>query len=342
MATTAAPPPAVPPYKDCHTGFLICGAVQIILGIMAAGAVPMMLLSSLLMRRASPGAAMPLRTMLPVSLMYVGIAAMLIILGIGSVQCRRWARALTLVVSWLWLVMGVVGVLATLVFVPRIMRGAMSSVPKQPNAPDMTIVMSIVATFIIVFVALLYVVVPLVFVLFYGSRNARETANHRDPVERWTDRCPLPVLAASLLMLMGAVSYLSMLLSHPLIAFFGDYIIGIPGRIACLLLAFAWTMLAIRLYRLKPSAWWLAFAAHTLMSGSGVVTFFRLGMAPVFQQMQAPPQQMDMMRRMGFLNTNAPGYFGIISGVLFLAYFLWIKRFFKEPEAVVAPPAVVS
>ncbi len=339
---TAVLPPAVPPYQDRHTGFLICGAVQIILGIMTAGAVPMMLLSSLLVRRANPAVAMPLRNMLPVSLMYIGIAAVLIVLGIGSVQCRRWARALTLVVSWLWLVIGTIGVLATLVFVPRIMRGAMSSVPKQPGGPDTTIVMAIVATFIIVFVAILYVVVPLVFVLFYGSRNARETANQRDPVERWTDRCPLPVLAASLLMLMGAVSYLSMVLTRPLIAFFGDYITGVPGIIACLLLAFAWTVLAFRLYRLKLRAWWITFAAHTLMSISGVVTLFRLGLTPVYQQMQAPPQQMEMIRRMGFLNTNAPGYFGIVSGALFLAYFLWIKRFFKEPEAVVAPPAMVS
>jgi uncharacterized membrane protein len=342
MAITSVPPLEPTSYQDRHTGFLICGAVQIILGIMAAGAAPMVLLSSVLARRVNPGAAMPLRSMIPASLMYLAAAAVLITLGIGSVQVKRWGRALTLVVSWLWLVIGTIGVLATLVLIPRSLRGALSSIPNQPGGPDTTIIMSVVATIMIAFVAILYVVVPLVFVLFYGSRNARETANHRDPVERWTDRCPGPVLAACAMMLLGGVSYAAMVISYPLVPFFGGYVTGIPGIAACLLLAFAWIVLAFRLYSLKPRAWWVAFLAHTLMSVSGMVTFFRLGMGPIYQHLQTPPQQMEMMRRMGFMNTSALGYFGIVSGVLFLAYFLWIKRFFKSAEEPVATPAALT
>jgi hypothetical protein len=341
MTTPAVLPTELSSYKDRHTGFLICGAVQIILGIMAAGAAPLMLLSVALARRADPAGHMPLRNMIPVSLIYVGLAVVLIVLGVGSLQCKRWARALTLVASWLWLVMGTIGVLATLVIIPRLLRGAMASVPRQPDAPDTALIMSVVATFIIVFVAILYVVVPLAFVLFYGSRNARETVNHRDPVERWTDRCPLPVLAASALLLMGAVSYAGMVFSRPLIPFFGSYVTGVAGMAACLLLAFAWIVLAIRLYSLSLRAWWLAFVAHTLMSVSGAVTLLRLGLGPIYQQMQTPPQHMEMMRRLGLLG-SAPGYFGIVSGVLFLAYFLWIKRFFKSAEEPVATPAALT
>jgi hypothetical protein len=342
MTTPAIPLPELPAYKDRQTGFLICGAVQIILGIMAAGAAPMMLLSSVLARRVNPGAAMPLRSMIPASLMYLVAAAVLITLGIGAVQCKRWARALSLVVGWLWLVMGTVGVLATLIFVPRILRGTLSSIPREPGGPDPTIIMAIVATFAIVFVAVLYVVVPLVFVLFYGSRNARETAKHRDPVERWTDRCPLPVLGASAMLLMGGASYGAMVLTRAMVPFFGSYVTGVPGIAAGLLLAFAWIVLAVRLYSLRVRAWWLAFLAHALMSVSGAITFFRLGMGPVYAQMQTPPQQMEMMRRMGVLNTSAPGYFGIVSGVVFLAYFLWIRRFFKPPQEPMATPAALT
>jgi len=342
MATPPVPQSEQTSYQDRHTGFLICGAVQIILGILVAGMAPMMLLSSLLTRRTNPGMAMPLRNLIPVSLIYVGLAVVLIVLGIGSVQVRRWARALTLVVSWLWLVMGIGAVIATLVFVPRAMSGILSSIPKQSGGPDMTIIMAVAVTVGIVFVAVLYVVVPLVFVLFYGSRNARETANHRDPVGRWTDRCPLPVLAASGMMLLGGLSYAAMVIAHPLIPFFGAYVTGPPGIVACVLLAFAWIVLAVRLYSLRPRTWWIAFLAHTLMSVSGMVTFFRLGMGPIYQQMQTPPQQMEMMRRMGFLSSSAPGYFGIISGVLVLAYFLWIKRFFQPPQQPMATPAALT
>jgi len=49
---------------------------------------------------------------------YVFAAAILVTLGSGSVRAKRWARALTLVISWYWMIMGfLVTVLLTAIIV---------------------------------------------------------------------------------------------------------------------------------------------------------------------------------------------------------------------------------
>src|SRR4029079_15914317 len=45
----------------------------------------------------------------------------------------------------------------------------------------------------------IYIVIPGIAVLFYRSPHVKHTCDVRDPVARWTDRCPLPVLALCLL-----------------------------------------------------------------------------------------------------------------------------------------------
>jgi hypothetical protein len=51
-----------------------------------------------------------LRIVLPSILMYGALGVLLVTLGIGSIKGRRWARAVTLVLSWAGLVMGVLSI----------------------------------------------------------------------------------------------------------------------------------------------------------------------------------------------------------------------------------------
>ena len=87
---------AVPPagFKDRRTGLMVFGILVIVLGCFVALMVPFMLLGQLMAGRVPGGEAMPLRFLMPVLVMYLGLAVAFIWLGIGSVQCRRWARAI--------------------------------------------------------------------------------------------------------------------------------------------------------------------------------------------------------------------------------------------------------
>src|SRR5258708_33744181 len=90
----------------------------------------------------------------------------------------------------------------------------------------------VVAMFVI------YVVIPGAMVLFSRSTHVKLPCEARDPVPRWTDRCPLPVLAVVLIQAFGAVGMLLMLpvygRAFPL---FGLIITGLPA--VAMSLAFA-------------------------------------------------------------------------------------------------------
>ena len=50
----------------------------------------------------------------------------------------------------------------------------------------------------LLFLGVFFVILPAVWIFFYKSRQVKATCEARDPVARWTDACPLPVLALCL------------------------------------------------------------------------------------------------------------------------------------------------
>ena len=105
MPDIAAVPP-LPEFEDRRTGLMVFGIIVIVLGCLIALMLPLMLVGQLMAGHVPGAAPLPLRLMLPAVFMYLGLAVLFIWLGIGSVLCRRWARALLLVFAWLWLLGG--------------------------------------------------------------------------------------------------------------------------------------------------------------------------------------------------------------------------------------------
>ena len=74
------------------------------------------------------------------------------------------------------------------------------------NAPQVTIAPPVItpamitAMLVIGFAvtAVFMLLLPAAFLVFYQRASVRATCQRRDPQARWTDRCPLPVLAVSL------------------------------------------------------------------------------------------------------------------------------------------------
>ena len=100
-AAATAPVPAAPEaplYRDRGTGLVLFGVVQIIMGLFALLMVPLIMLTAF-MSRLAPGGSMRPGQYVSTVATYALLSAALITLGVGSVQMRRWARALTLVVS---------------------------------------------------------------------------------------------------------------------------------------------------------------------------------------------------------------------------------------------------
>jgi hypothetical protein len=231
---------AVSAYRDRSAGLVVFGIVQILLGLGTA----VLALAVSASRAPEPELAS--------NIVLFGVATLYFFsVGIGSIRARRWARALSVAVTGIWLALGTVATLVAAAVAPH-------------SSPLLRY-------------AVIGIAIPLALHLFYRAHDVGATCDVRDPEIRWTDRVPLSVLAVVLVMAFSSVTLLANLgnASTQLPA----ALRGAPAGIGVFALAVLFAYLAFQLYRLKQSAWWTTVmlqvlgavaAIGSLTSGSGM------------------------------------------------------------------------
>jgi hypothetical protein len=317
-----------PDFRDRKTGLVVFGILEIILGGLCALIMLIMIffmIGSPILKKSS-AAPMSSGMIIPVVLFYAMLAVWFIWMGIGSIKARRWARALLLVSSWIWLIGGIGGLIFMLVFMPD--RYSQMAQSEQIHK-EITVIIKYV---MFGFMAVVYVIIPGGMVLFYRSRNVKATCEFRDPQIRWTDKCPLPVLAVSLMYGLWAGSMLNKGFYGWAIPFFGCILSGMAGAgvafIGMLLLGYiAWGT-----YKLNIKAWWCAVLVTIAWSISMGITFLRVNLFDFYKKMNFSDQQLEIMKQY-----ITPHYFtmALFSGVCvvgFLGYLLYTRRYFVAPS----------
>jgi hypothetical protein len=229
-----------PAYKDRSTGLIIFGILTLLLGCLAGLFVPLMLFGQLMAAKAPDAPPVNHAAILPAIVIYGGLAVTLVWLGIGSITARRWARALLLIFSWSWLIMGIF----MTAIMPFIMGNAFAKLPPnaktgQPAMPPAAITGMLIGMTLFFFV--FFALVPAWWTFFYNSRHVKATCDARDPVTRWTDACPLPVLGFCLWTWFAVPMMLVMpLTGHAVMPCFGMFASGLPGALVCLMVAAVW------------------------------------------------------------------------------------------------------
>ena len=317
------PPPVEPSYKDRRTGLIVFGIFAILIGGICALLVPVVVFGQMM-------AARKLGTDFDGSAAFVGatvygvMAVVLIWLGIGSVLARRWARALLLCLAWIGLIIGVIAMPAVVV--------TMSSIGDIMRAQGQTVPPAMLA--IIKFIALatafvIYIAIPGIAVLFYRSPHVRRTCEVRDPVERWTDRCPLPVLALCLLKGFGAVMLLVILpiygQAFPLAGF---VVQGWPARLLWLAMIAFMIYAARGFYRLDLRVWWIYTVVALLLWTSSLVTLQRVGLVDFYRQMGLPERQLEVMANNPLLRNGSILWLSLASMLAVLGYLIYVRRYF--------------
>jgi hypothetical protein len=316
-------------FKDCKTRLVVFGILQIMLGSLFALAVPMIILGMIAVAVSQEGRPQqaPWPTMTPAILFYALLAAWFIVMGIGSIRARRWARALVLTSSWLWLACGVVGFAFILWLVP-VIYDQMAQSGEIPAAAIIIMKYAMMA-----FAAVFYVVIPGLLVLFYSGRNVKATCECRDTRARWTDQCPLPVLGVSMVCVFWTVSVLSMGLYGWVFPFFGTILCGIPGAVVIGILALLFAYAAWGMYRLDIKAWWCVLLTHVGWLLSSVITFSRVSMQTFYEKMNLPRQTMEQMERFIALGEKLMVVPMMLWIVVVVVYLLCIRKYFTPPSA---------
>lgn len=337
-ALAASEPPG---YRDRSTGISIFGVVQVILGCLAALMVPFAALGAFMSRLAPGAPAVRPAQFISGIATYAFVALVLVTLGIGSLQKKRWARALTLVTSWYWMIIGVLITILLTAVLPVMMRDALRAQQTASGASTdiSTGVMAVMVTFMIVFCAVFLVIVPVAFVVFFSRKDVAETFRRRDPVERWTDRTPLPVLGACVVFLVGAVYLFLVGVTTPLFPFFGRYLTGLPA-VGCFLgFAILDTYLAIAIFRLQVAGWWIAVLAAPVRLLSMAFTYGRADLMEAYSRLGWSDAQINMLRASPIFRSHVILWWSLISLFVFFGYMLWLKRYFKRPARIQQSPS---
>ena len=324
--------PALPPdpFKNRSVGLAVFGVAQILMGLFFLLMIPMVLLAMWVAPQ--EGAAADVQTMMLAVGQYIVFAVIGIWLGIGSILARRWARALTLVLAWIVLITGIFA----MVFVSLFMGDMFQKMAEAGKIPAEAV--PVVQLVMGGMLGCIYIVIPAAFILFYQSKHVRATCEFKDPRLRWTDACPLPVLALCLMFGFGAFcSVLCIPFYGAVIPWFGKLLDGPAGMALMLGNALLLAFLAWGLYKLKKWAWLGTIVALVVLSVSSLVTFSRVGLREMYEKMHFSEQQLQTIEDTGILDATAMPWMMGISMVVYLAYVLYVGRYFfssQTPKSV--------
>ena len=311
--------PSTVGYKNRSTGLIVFGILTILLGCVCALLIPLMIFSQVMAAKTT--GALPISAILPGIFLYGILAVALVWLGIGSIKARRWARALLLIFSWNWLITGIVMTVAMVFVFSRILLTDSTGTTRR----------AIVPLFMMAVVAIILVVLPSIWTFFYGSRHVKATCEARDPMMRWTDACPLPVLTCSLwLIFCVPMMLITPLTGHAVMPFFGTFLAGIPGAMlylagAAVLIYGAWA-----LYKLNRAGWWLIFIVLCAFFVSNILTYARHDVTELYRLMGYPEAQIKLIQNSGFFTGYRMMWVSLFSTLPLMGYLIFIERFFRR------------
>lgn len=316
----------VPDFKDRKGWLVFFGILQIILGgccfLVTLSMVLGMIVAGSIDNNASP--PMTLSTMIPLILVYVALDVWFIWMGIGSIKAKRWARALILTTSWIWLLTGITGIIFMIFFMPD-----MSTVMGEPGQVSRNVAF-VAKIFLYTFYIIFVFIIPLVLVLFYGSKSVKQTCEFRDTTIRWTDKCPLPVLGLSLVFVFFALfTLLSHFFGSP-IPFFGIILTGTLRTIILLVGTILLLFLAWGFYNLNIKAFWTSVVVCILGAISGVVTSFTISPSDFYKHMDFPPQTMEILNASPMPTKLNMGFYTILWFVVIVGYLFYTKKYFSN------------
>jgi hypothetical protein len=335
--------PAITGFKDRSGMLLVVGILFIVAGGLCGCLTATMPLAVLAPR--PPGQPQPRVTdMLTGLLVYAGLCAALLTLGIGCVRKRRWVRPLIIVLGWIGLAGGVIGMITWGFALPQMGNAMRAAAAAQagargggggaaPPAAFFTVMIGIMT----VFFAFIYVIVPAALLWLFRSGDVQRTLEHYDPQPRWTDAVPVPVLGLCALLALGGLWALASAMQGWFLAF-GVIMSGAAARVAALLVAAAFATAALFAFRLRPAGWWMALALFVLLPLAWITTLLRHDLTSVYRAMGRSDAELQVLANVQVMNgplmSLSIGAFA--AGTI--AFTLSTRKYFVPRDLPPAPP----
>jgi hypothetical protein len=319
------------PEAPDRQALLVAGGVLEIL----AGAACLLLLSFTALGVAMAwrhGGASQLRASIPGLVAYVAVATILIWTGIGSMLARRWAYAVTVAGSVVWLVRGLGGLAVATATVPYMLKAWPETGGGAPAWAATVAAVSMVGT-----AAVGGVFAPAVLLVLYTRRGVRATCEARDRVPRWTDRCPLAVLILAAALVTEAATDVAAATAGGSNVLFGRVLTGSWATTVALLTAGAAALIALDVSWLRRWAWWASLVYLAACAVSACLGIF-VDPRRVYEGMAyAEAWTASWGTFTGFMY-RAQMTAAAVNAVAWLAYAVYLRRDFRADRAAAAEP----
>ncbi len=314
-------------HKDRSLGLVVFGVIEILIGGLTALLIPLVLAVTLFAPLAvGEGTSASFRSVVPSLVLYGLMAASFIWIGIGSVRARKWARAVMLSLSWLWLITGIVAMVLFWWILPRYWHFA-----GMGGLPDDTMTMVMLTTSL--FLGFIYILLPLAFVLFYRSPHVIATCEARDRTGSWVDDCPSQVVSLVLVYAVGAVSCLLAPAYHFVFPLFGVVIDGWVGAPVWLAVLAVLIYLVVATPRRDKRSWTVAMWASVVGATSSTLSAALVPYSLWLDRMALPVDQREMMAAFGEPTAATMVALSLVSWGTWIGFLLSVRRFFGPAKA---------
>jgi hypothetical protein len=252
---------------------------------------------------------------------YILAAAVFIILGIGSIKATRWARTLSLLLSWITFIVGILMFLFFIIWGNDIFNQTLA---QNPSA------VSIAKIFMYAFIMMFFVILPGIFILFYQSEDVIRTVHSYDQKERWTDKCPLPLLAVSFMFLYTSITPFFYIAYGFVAPFFGIFLTGLPAAVLLFANSALCVYLAIGFYLAKKEAWYYGLYLYAFWTVSVFITLLFNDFLDMYRYMNIPQASLAILNNIGIFSSGNMFIIFISFLIPYLAFYLYIRRYFQN------------
>jgi len=311
------------PEKDCTAGLVVFGTMEILLGLFCF-ALAMLLL--IVVSANGLHGIRPIHYWMSMGFLFY-LTGWFIVMGMGSIKARRWARALLLVGAWVSIFFGTLMLALILYILPEIY----SLLADSGVLPPMGALG--ILYFVVLVLLLLQVVFPLVSIVFYGLKGVEATCERRNPEPCWTDRCPLPLLAMSFVSALGCLSIVVGSTTNHVVFLFGHVASGIPGVLVLAAISVASGYIGWGAYARKMHVWWCAYALVLLTSASMMLTFSEMEMDTLYTHMGHAAEQIARLQEVYPFNPALFTFLSCAWGIMACAYLVWVRDCFRPEKA---------
>jgi len=305
-------------HRDRSGWLLFFGIVEILIGAASCLLGAFVLLAIAFLSRSQPTAPIPSPVGLMLNLLISSAAgAFFIAMGVGTIRARRWARAVMLIVSWPWLLTGVLGMGFLYLLMPVVdeMVSAQSGKPMPFG----------VWVFMFGLFAAMSVVMPLVFIIFYSDGHVRRTFEDRHAAGSWVDGRPLPILAFAGAMWLYALLLLAGV-PRGVTPVFGLLLTGGPAYVVGTLHALFCVWLGMEIVRMSKAGWWMNVIYPVILHISGWLTFKYIGMERMLEAMGQLNLSQALSPALMETIAGAAVWIGAFSVALWVGSLVWLRR----------------